>query len=387
MKYGQKAAVYGAGSIGRGFIGQVLHDSGYEIVFVDVNDALIGALNRHHAYPLTLTDGQTCETMRIDRVSAVHAADTAQVMRELSDCAIAATAVGKNVLPHIAKSLALGLQNRAQCRPDSPLNILLCENINHAADFLRDLLFTYLPGEDSALLQSTGLVQTTIGRMVPLPDPVTPDGEIPPIVAEPYCRLPIDQAAFRGTPPFLKYVETFEPFAFFEEKKLFIHNLSHAACAYFGALKGHRYIWQAIGDAEIHNRTGSIMRMLARAIASAYGTEEAELLQFADDLLNRFSNRALLDTVARVCKDPLRKLQRGDRFLGALERCKAQELPYETVLLGIAAAMLYENEADPGSMEMQAQITRDGVLGFLMGYSGLTSQDSLTTAAFYRQLT
>ena len=386
MKSENKAVVFGAGSIGRGFIGQVLHDSGYEIVFVDVNDALIAALNCHHAYPLTLTDGKTSTKMRIDRVSALHSSDTVGIVRELTDCTIAATAVGKNVLPYIAETIARGLQSRHKSRPDSPLNILLCENVNHAGEFLRDLISKHLPQDIPGPLMHAGLVQTTIGRMVPVPDPVTPDGEIPPMIAEPYCRLPIEQTAFRGNPPFLKYVETFDPFSFFEEKKLFVHNLGHASCAYFGALKGYRYIWQAIGDEEIQNRTRDIMRTLARAVASAYRTQEAELLTFADDLLERYSNRVLGDTVARVCKDPLRKLQPGDRFLGALKRCKAQALPCETVLQGIAAAMLYENTEDLMSMEMQKKIVADGVLGFLTGYCGLARGEGQMAEQYYLEL-
>ena len=386
MKYSKKAVVFGAGSIGRGFIGQILHDSGYQIVFIDVNDMLIQAINCHKAYLLTLTDGQTSKTMQIDHISAVHASETTKIVQILTDCDLTATAVGKNALHYIAPVLAAGLRNRHRNHPDSPLNILICENINHARAHMFNLLEPFFANEDPAPLKSAGLVQTTIGRMVPVPKPVTENGEIPPIVAEPYCCLPIEQVAFRGSVPLLRYTDTFEPFAFHEERKLFIHNLGHAACAYFGALKNYKYIWQAIGDPEIAKRSADVMNTMALAIAEAYQTDETALLSFAEELIIRFSNQTLGDTVARVCKDPLRKLQKNDRFIGALERCKKQEQSHESILCCIAAALLYKSTDDPASMEMQEMIAMRGIDGFLSSYCELSADDRRIVALFYCRL-
>ena len=47
-----KAVHFGAGKIGRGFIAELLHDTGYEIVFVDVNEAVNQELNQYHNYYL-----------------------------------------------------------------------------------------------------------------------------------------------------------------------------------------------------------------------------------------------------------------------------------------------------------------------------------------------
>ena len=49
----KKAVHFGAGKIGRGFIAELLHDSGYEIVFGDVVDALVDIVNKEHQYPLS----------------------------------------------------------------------------------------------------------------------------------------------------------------------------------------------------------------------------------------------------------------------------------------------------------------------------------------------
>ena len=46
-----KAVMYGAGNIGRGFIGALFAQSGYQVSFVDVVEATVQALNRGRAIP------------------------------------------------------------------------------------------------------------------------------------------------------------------------------------------------------------------------------------------------------------------------------------------------------------------------------------------------
>ena len=48
-----KAVHFGAGNIGRGFVGELLHESGYEVVFADVAEALIDALYAADSYRVT----------------------------------------------------------------------------------------------------------------------------------------------------------------------------------------------------------------------------------------------------------------------------------------------------------------------------------------------
>ena len=48
----KKAVMYGAGSIGRGFIGQLFSESGYETIFIDVNEELIRNLNERGQYSI-----------------------------------------------------------------------------------------------------------------------------------------------------------------------------------------------------------------------------------------------------------------------------------------------------------------------------------------------
>lgn len=67
-----KAVHFGAGSIGRGFIGQLLHDSGYDIVMVDVNTALVNQINAYQGYDLYLIN-HAYQKLTIDHVTALSA--------------------------------------------------------------------------------------------------------------------------------------------------------------------------------------------------------------------------------------------------------------------------------------------------------------------------
>jgi len=52
----KQAIQFGAGNIGRGFLGQLFYESGYRTVFVDVDRDLVTRLNREGAYPLDLVE-------------------------------------------------------------------------------------------------------------------------------------------------------------------------------------------------------------------------------------------------------------------------------------------------------------------------------------------
>ena len=73
MQKKKTAVMYGAGNIGRGFIGQVLHDSGYEVAFVDVDQNLIDAFNQTGSYVITVVEGDRAEEKVIGDVRGMGA--------------------------------------------------------------------------------------------------------------------------------------------------------------------------------------------------------------------------------------------------------------------------------------------------------------------------
>lgn len=377
--------MYGAGNIGRGFIGQVLHDSGYEVVFIDVNTAVLDQLNKNHSYPHRIVSESLTEERLIDNVRGVNGNDLEAVAQEIAECEVMATSVGANILKFVAPNVAAGIKKRAALN-GRPLNILLCENLMDAAKFFRGLLELYFEGDEKALLDNVGLVETSIGRMVPALSPEMQEGDCTRIFVEPYCELPVDAKAFVGPIPALKYIVPFTPFRFYEERKLYIHNMGHAITAYFGYLKGYTYIWEAIADPKIRELAAASMNNTAQALSKGYGVEPAVLRDHVEDLLSRFTNKKLGDTVKRVGQDPLRKLKPSDRFIGAIGRCKQEGIGYDGILRGVAACLHFDNEADKSAVELQAQLKEKGTASFLQEYCGLSAEDAARCAGYYDEI-
>ena len=86
-----------------------------------------------------------------------------------------------------------------------------------------------------------------------------------------------------------------------------------------------------------------------------------ELRANKEDLLKRFHNRALKDTIVRVAKDPLRKLKPNDRLVGAAKYCMDSGLRPDEIVEGIAAALKYDNPQDPAAVKIQADISSLGL--------------------------
>ena len=360
------AVMYGAGNIGRGFLGELFSRSGYEVVFIDVNREVVDALNREGQYPVmyVTNEGQRCIT--VSSVRAVDGNDRDAVVREIAACDIMATAVGVNVLKYIAAPIARGIELR-RSNPDAlPLDILICENLIDANHALRKMIGDEM--DNSGYLDThIGFVEASIGRMVPVMTPDMQMGNLLRVCVEPYAVLPVDRNGFRGEIPDIQGLEACDNFDFYIRRKLYVHNMGHAMAAYLGALRGDEYIWQAMECDAIRRLVGDAMSESAKALSAAYNVPTAEVQAFAEDLIVRFGNRALGDTVARVGRDLDRKLSAQDRIAGAIGLCREQGLPYCAIAAGVAAALRF-SDGQPGAVAAMLENGRfDEVLRDICG--------------------
>ena len=331
--------MYGGGNIGRGFIGALMSRSGYEVTFVDVAVPVVEELQSRRCYPLRIVSSEGNTDLTINNVTAVNGNDTPAVAQAIARCDIMATAVGARILKFIVPNIVAGLRQR-WAEGGKPLNIIICENLNDANKIIEGMIIEQLTDAEKAKFDETvGLVEASIGRMVPVQTDEMKDGEPLRVCVESYGFLPVDKAAFKGEIPQIEGMVPFEPFDFFIKRKLFIHNMGHATTAYLGGLLGDEFVWQSIGNPAIRLIAQNAMTESAMALSRHYNVPLEGILLHITDLLGRFANVALGDTCARVGGDPARKLSPADRMIGSSLLALQEGITPAYIAVGAAAGI------------------------------------------------
>ncbi len=354
--------MYGGGNIGRGFIGMLFSRSGYDVTFIDVAPAVVEELQTKHRYPVRIVSAEGNEDLDITNVTAVNGNDMEAAADAIAKADIMATAVGARILKFIIPNIVAGLRKRWSMT-DAPFNIIICENLNDANKIVEGMIKEQLTDEEIARFDaSVGLVEASIGRMVPVQTDEMKDGEPLRVCVERYGFLPVDKAAFKGAIPEIKGMVPFEPFDFFVKRKLFIHNMGHATTAYLGGLVGDDYIWQAIDKADIRVIAQNAMLESGMALSRHYNIPLQGIMMHIDDLLHRFTNSALKDTCARVGGDPARKLSPSDRMIGSSTLAIEEGITPAYITVGAAAGLkrfIDENETYEQNAGDAAKILRE----------------------------
>ncbi len=357
-----KAVMYGGGNIGRGFIGMLLSNAGYEVTFVDVVDAVIETLNREHTYPVRIINTEGYTDIDVKNVSAVDGKDVSATAEAIASADIMATAVGVNVLKFIIPNIVAGLRLRKE-RNCAPFNLLICENLMDANKVIEGMIKEHLDEEEQAWFdENIGLVEASIGRMVPVQTEEMKDGNPMRVCVEGYGYLPVDKDAFKGEIPDIKGMVPFAPFDFYLKRKLYIHNMGHATCAYLGDVLGLEYIYEAIDRDDIFILVKGAMEESARTLSKKYGVSLEEIILHITDLLNRFTNAALRDTCKRVGGDPARKLSPADRLIGSSKLALENGITPAYIAVGVAAGIrryINEHEEMEQSAECAQRVLRE----------------------------
>ncbi len=333
------AIMYGGGNIGRGFIGALFSQSGYRVTFIDVAEPVVKHLQEKGCYPIRYVCSGGYEDVLVENVTAVNGNDTEAASDAIANCDIMATAVGARILKFIIPNIVAGLRKR-WAMGERPLNIIICENLVDANLVIEGMIKAQLTEAEKVIFDRTvGLVEASIGRMVPVQTEEMKDGEPMRVCVERYGFLPTDKAAFKGGVPEIRNLVPFAPFDFYLKRKLYIHNMGHATCAYLGDLLGLTYIYESIDVADVRILVQNAMLESAQALSKKYGVAMEDIFLHITDLLHRFTNAALGDTAARVGGDPARKLSPDDRMIGSSSLALEQGITPAYIAVGAAAGL------------------------------------------------
>jgi mannitol-1-phosphate 5-dehydrogenase len=349
----KKLVLFGAGKIGRSFIGQLFSRGGYEVVFIDVDKQMIDELNLRRNYNVIIKSDKKEEILNIKNVRGVHADNAPYVIKELVNAEIVAVSVGLNGLAKVIPLLAKGLEERQQISNSSALDIIIAENMRNAEEYFRTELIKYLP-ENYPINEIVGLIETSIGKMVPIMQKKHFKKDILQIFAEPYNTLILNKKAFKNPIPDINGLAPKENMKAWVDRKLFIHNLGHSATAYIGYLYNPEliYLHEVLAIPGVFRNVRETMTQAADILLKKYPGEftSQDLDEHIDDLLKRFQNVALGDTIFRVGCDLKRKLGPEDRLSGAINSALEFNLPYDNILCALLCGSHFRAKGEDGNM-------------------------------------
>lgn len=347
-----KTAVhFGAGNIGRGFVGLILHNAGYKLVFADVAAPLIDALAATPSYTVHEV-GVGARTSVVDGYEALNSAThTDDVVARIAAADVVTTAVGPTILKFVAPVIARGLAARDPKLPK--LAVMACENAIGASATLGDLVATEL-GDNTAALERAIFANTAVDRIVPTqPESTGPHAAID-VTVESFFEWVIEATAFEGAPPVIpeaKFVSDLTPFI---ERKLFTVNTGHATAAYNGFLAGAHGIAEAMAMPAVAGEVRAVLAETSALLIAKHGLSEAEQLAYVAKNLERFENPALDDSVVRVGRQPLRKLSRNERFVGPAAALAERGMSAEALVRAMVAATTFFDTDDEQSVELKS---------------------------------
>ncbi|MCR5003540.1 MAG: mannitol-1-phosphate 5-dehydrogenase [Bacteroidales bacterium] len=378
------AIQFGAGNIGRGFIGAVLNQAGYQVIFADVVETLLQQINERKGYTVHITDTNSRD-IEVKNISAVNSGSD-EAVAKVAEAEVITTAVGLRILKFVAPTVAKGIVARKAAGNEKPLNVIACENGLKATSQLKDLVFAQLDAETAAWAEKhVGFPDAAVDRIVP---PV--HCEIPLDVAvEEYFEWDVEKSSFVGEVPQIAGMTPVDNLEAYVERKLFTLNTGHATAAYLGKLKGLNTIGEAIADPEVYANVKGAMQQSGEGLIKKFGFDHDKHFAYIEKILKRFQNPYLKDECNRVGREPGRKLAANDRIILPLLTAKGFGLAYDKLVLLAAAALTFNNPEDPQSVEIQQSVKDNGVEATLVKYTGLAADDSVVKeiAEAYKQIT
>lgn len=364
-----KAVHFGAGNIGRGFIGLLLSRSGYEVCFVDVNDTLVSQLQQRGEYTVTLAT-EAHDAAVVSGVTAINGKDLDQVAEAVANADLVTTAVGVTILKHIAAGIARGIELRLS-RSGAPLHVIACENAIGGSSQLKEHVYSHL---SEALRgkadQFVAFPDAAVDRIVPIQhheDPLK-------VTVEPFYEWVVDRSSMIEGFTEVKGVHYVDELTPYIERKLFTVNTGHCTAAYLGYLKGFSTIQESMADEEITLQVRQVLEETGELLVKKYGFDPVEHKAYIHKILDRFRNPYLTDEVERVGRSPIRKLSPNDRLVRPALQAFELGIQPNQLALAMAAALLFDNAEDSEAVELQSAIQALGVSRAVTQYTGVPEE-------------
>ena len=368
----KKAVHFGAGNIGRGFIGLLLSQAGYHVSFVDVAAPLVDDINTLGKYNVQIF-GEAEKTL-VENVSAINSNENLDALLDaIVEADIVTTAIGPNILKFIAPNIAKGLTKRVAVNK-TPLNIIACENMVGGSTVLKNFVYENLADDVKPEVQKLiGFPDAAVDRIVPLQK----NDEKLLVKVEPYAEWDVDSRGVVGEIPAIKGMTLVDNLGAYIERKLFTVNTGHASIAYLAYQKGYADMSKAMQDEEIVAAARAVWAETSALLIDKYKFAPAVHQKYVATTEARFKNPNLSDEVTRVARGPKRKLSAADRLVSpATQLIERGLVPYALAKV-IAAALKFDYAEDKEAVEVQDFIKANGIDAAITNFTGATADSKL----------
>jgi len=368
----KKAVHFGAGNIGRGFIGLLLSQAGYHVSFVDVAAPLVDDINTLGKYNVQIF-GEAEKTL-VENVSAINSNENLDALLDaIVEADIVTTAIGPNILKFIAPNIAKGLTKRVAVNK-TPLNIIACENMVGGSTVLKNFVYENLADDvKPAVEKLIGFPDAAVDRIVPLQK----NDEKLLVKVEPYAEWDVDSKGVVGEIPAIKGMTLVDNLGAYIERKLFTVNTGHASIAYLAYQKGYTDMSTAMQDKEIVDAARAVWAETSALLIDKYGFDPAVHQKYVQTTENRFKNPNLSDEVTRVARGPKRKLSAADRLVSPATQLLERGKTPAALAKVIAAALKFDYAEDKEAVEVQDFIKANGIDKAITHFTGATSDSKL----------
>lgn len=361
-----KAVHFGAGNIGRGFIGSVLQDAGYHVVFADVNAELVAQLNQAKTYQVVElgAGGLTHDYSNYEALNSL--ADRDQLIQEIATADLITASVGANILPRIAEVIAIGLDLR---EAKQPAVVMACENAVNASDILAAEIMKY-----HAVQSKARFCNTAVDRIVPM----QPEGLSPSVEVEAFSEWVIETKNLQGFEFSIQGATMVKELAPYIERKLFTVNTAHCATAYLGQLAGYPTIASAMSDTLIYQQIENVLAETSEALILKYDFDPVAHRAYVVKTLQRLSSTVIDDQVERVGRQPLRKLSRNERLVSPAAYLAEHGTSPKSLLAVIAAALVFHSDEDPEVALLEEQLSSMSAAELVLEVCGISPDHPLS---------
>jgi mannitol-1-phosphate 5-dehydrogenase len=369
----EKIVVFGAGATGRGHVGLLAWQAGFDMVFVDRKPQLVETLRKAGQYVVKLYGDKNQEIV-VSGYRVYDSHERAAIAKEIRDAALVLTSVFDQNLADVAVTVALGIGECMRSGRTNPLNFIACENMMDSSSQLGRHVFSHLNANEADWCEEhVGFPDCMISRVVPRPEP---DPLV--VVAEDYNEWTARAESFRGDKP--AALEAFELVANQTarlERKLFIHNGGHATCGYFGFQHGHRFVHEAVADPAVAEKVGGALDELGAVVEHKWSFSPESIAAYKKDLGRRGAVAEMRDEILRVVRDPIRKLSPRERLIAPANLAVEYGLPRKWIVKAIVAALRYRHPQDPQSLVLADRLSKEGLERTIADICGIAPQSPL----------